>query len=567
MIHYHFAYIVMLRLLYAGILSISVSAVAQTQVANTPHNLSSKLTRPIGVCITCHTPHNSSPTRGLWNRALPGVTYQLYASSTLMASLDQPSGSSRLCLSCHDGILAMGTLRVPPPGGQLDLGALTGEASLGTDLADDHPISFTYDSVLALNSGDLADPLSLPEAIRLENGQLQCTSCHEPHEDQRPNFLRIDNKYGDLCTSCHRQANWSGSSHATSSAGWNGSGTSPWPDGAYATVSENACINCHRSHTAGHPQRLLAQTVESKNCTVCHNGSVAGKDIEAEVTVKPYAHPVESNQWIHEPNENPSLMAEHVTCVDCHNPHAANSASGIGSPLAFGPLQGVSGISIAGASVTEASFEYEVCLKCHGVKEPLTLSIVRQDAIRNIRLRIDPNNPSYHPFASTGKNPAILGLEPGYTAASIITCTNCHNNDDWTQGGNSPSGSHGSRYEGILWQQYETNIPTTESPATYALCYECHNREFLLADQVEASGIHQDHVVIANAPCAACHDPHGSRESPRLIDFMRYDRTGNAVVTPSSGGLLEYSMTAPGSSSCFLSCHGVDHNPKTYPSQ
>jgi predicted CXXCH cytochrome family protein len=391
---------------------------------------------------------------------------------------------------------------------------------------------------------------------------LQCASCHDPHEDQRPMFLRIDNSFGALCTSCHSAAHWKGSSHATSSATWNGSGTSPWPAGAHATVAENACRNCHRSHSAGHAQWLLAQAAAPQNCTVCHNGTVAAKNVEAEFA-KPFYHPVEGSQWVHEPKESPALMPRHVTCVDCHNPHAASGTSGA-PPLVSGSLQDVAGINLSGAPVAEAGYEYEVCAKCHGVNEPTTQGIARQGITRNIRLRIDPANPSYHPIAATGKDPAILGLQPGYTAASLVTCTSCHNNDDWTQGGASPGGPHGSRYEGILGRQYETNDPTTESPGNFALCYECHNRDFLLNDQAGTFG-HQKHIVVANAPCAACHDPHGSRQNPRLIDFMLRDRTGKTVATPSSSARLEYVATGAGSGSCYLTCHGVDHNPKSYP--
>ena len=107
---------------------LSTPSWTQTQVARTVHNLTPvgpgqlKESRPTGVCAYCHTPHNADPNIALWNRDLPAVTYQLYASSTLQAALDQPTGSSRLCLSCHDGILAMGNLRVPPPGEELKLG-------------------------------------------------------------------------------------------------------------------------------------------------------------------------------------------------------------------------------------------------------------------------------------------------------------------------------------------------------------------------------------------------------------------------------------------------------------
>ncbi len=97
-----------------------VPSVSSGAVADTVHNLSATgpgtIKAPgVGeVCVFCHTPHSAATTQALWNRDLPPVTYTLYTSSTLEATLKQPTGASRLCLSCHDGTTALGALRVPP---------------------------------------------------------------------------------------------------------------------------------------------------------------------------------------------------------------------------------------------------------------------------------------------------------------------------------------------------------------------------------------------------------------------------------------------------------------------
>jgi hypothetical protein len=59
-------------------------------------------------CLFCHAPHSASTVAPLWNRGNPGSTYTPYSSSTSVARPGQPTGASLLCLSCHDGTIALG---------------------------------------------------------------------------------------------------------------------------------------------------------------------------------------------------------------------------------------------------------------------------------------------------------------------------------------------------------------------------------------------------------------------------------------------------------------------------
>ncbi|HTY57019.1 MAG TPA: cytochrome c3 family protein [Candidatus Binataceae bacterium] len=525
-----------------------------------------------GICVFCHTPHNAKPLRALWNRDLPPVSYKLYQSSTMEAALNQPTGSSRLCLSCHDGVIALSKLRLVPADTKLNLPALTGKTLFGTDLSGSHPISFVYDSNLALRQGELVDPAALPRAVRLDDTQqLQCTTCHDPHQDQLPNFLRVDNRFSAQCVMCHRITDWPTSSHATSTAHWQGGGQSPWLPDAYPTVAENGCLNCHRTHAAAHPEWLMAQANEPANCTICHDGTMAQANI-AQQFLKPSRHPIVSRQWTHKPNEDPITMARHVTCVDCHNPHATSNAASADEAhianqlvlISSGSLRGVEGVNIAGSVVNQANYEYEICLKCHGLIEPTTPGILRQETTRNIRLRIGPSSRSHHPIALPSEDVTLAGLEAGYTASSMISCVDCHNSDQWRPNGSSPRGPHGSRWEPILAEQYETEDPSMESPVSYALCYRCHSRSVLISG---TSGFpHAKHVIEQRASCAVCHDAHGSPRNRSLIDFMVMTETGVRVVKPSSSGRFEFDPDPgrPGHGSCYLTCHGANHNPKRY---
>jgi len=544
------------------------NAAAQTSVARTLHNLTAtgpgptKDTQPAGTCVYCHTPHNSNPTPALWNRDTSGVTYQIYSSSSMQATVNQPTGSSRLCLSCHDGLLALGNLRVTGHKGSApgSLGTMKGRAVRGTDLRGDHPVSFSYDAGLVARRRELLPPEALPRSLRLDaSGQMQCTTCHDPHEDRNPKFLRMNPANGALCTSCHRQQRWSASSHALSMARWNGSGISPWPADAPQTVAANACGNCHRAHAAPHGERLLAQANEPDACNICHSATVTGKNIAAEFAsgAKFSRHPIEVAQWLHTPNEDPATMPRHVACADCHNPHAATAALTASGPLP-GPLQDAVGADVNGTRVAPAVAEYQVCIKCHDAREPPTPGATRVEPTRSVRAKINPGNASFHPIATVGRNPSTRGLLGGYTAASQIGCIDCHNNSE-----RAPRGAHASRYAPILELNYSALDMTAESPVAYDLCYKCHDRNAIVSD-LPGTFPHRVHVVKAQASCASCHDAHGSRANAHLINFMTRDASGRAVAGPTATGRVDYQTISPGKGTCYVKCHGVDHNPLSY---
>lgn len=542
-------------------------------ITDTKHNLSVtgpgpvKSTTEEEICIFCHTPHNARrDIPYLWNRQDSTVNYTPYQSSTLYAAVGQPAGASKLCLSCHDGTIALGALvsepqEIPFQGGIRFIPE--GPSKLGTDLSDDHPVSFLYDSSLTVSNGELVDPSMLPQGVKLDrDGQLQCTACHDPHDDVNGKFLVMPNIYSTLCTACHQKDGWDLSSHSISNTAWNGAGSDPWPHTPYGTVSENGCENCHMPHTAGGHARLLNYSFEEDNCLVCHNGNAAGKDIETEI-IKPYRHPVQDYMGIHDPVEDftSGTVQKHIECTDCHNPHRTNANPSPGAPLVSGAIDGVTGIDSSGQPVSASLNQYEICFKCHADNNVITrLPVDRFIQQLNTRLEFDPSNPSYHPVESQGANTNVPSLLPPYTTASKIFCTDCHSNDD-TLG---PGGPHGSANKYILKKNYTTQDYTQESSYNYALCYQCHDRNSILGDQSFTQ--HNRHIAVVNAPCSACHDAHGisstqgnSLNNSHLINF---DLT---IVQPNDQGDLRFEDLGTFSGRCFLNCHGAKHEPAGYP--
>ena len=317
----------LLAVLAALILVRPVDAAKIADVRNTKHNLSASgpgtVKAPVGgesqICVFCHTPHaaESIPAAPLWNRKLSGATtYTTYTSSSIEASAAElaagPGGSSKLCLSCHDGTMALGNVNVlngatnqtitlgGTPDGKMPAGSGTTTGftrNIGVNLSNDHPISFTYDAALASADGELRVPNGTTVGNRspgvkprlpLEAGQMQCSTCHDPHLRETDaakgsaKFLRL-NRFQEqpptggafseandiLCLACHDKAGqtWALSAHANSLVATQVLGTSTmatlreFPAGL--PVWRAACLSCHDTHTVQGARRLLREGTDS----------------------------------------------------------------------------------------------------------------------------------------------------------------------------------------------------------------------------------------------------------------------------------------------------------------
>lgn len=524
------------------------------RVKGSPHDLTA-----IGagdVCGFCHTPHGSDRKNPLWSHKLSDTVYKIYQSTSLDAKVGQPTGMSKLCLSCHDGTVALThKLKGGATGGVY---ITPGTSNLGTDLSDDHPISFIYSDSLSAKDPQIRLSYSLPKEFRLDKfKEMQCTTCHDPHEDQYGNFLVMSNLRSAMCISCHDMKGWNLSSHQSSTAQATNAADVYLKKSEYGSVAENGCNSCHRPHSAGGNQRLLHFDKSEKNCLNCHNGSVAAANLE-NVFNLPSKHNVKRYDNIHDIKESIKFSEKHVECVDCHNPHAVQKSIGHDQIISNAMLR-VSGVTISGSETVEAQYEYEVCFKCHGDNpDRVESKITRQITQTNTRFEFDTSNPSYHPIASPGANDNVPSLELPMTISSIIKCTSCHNSDDSTQ----IKGPHGSNYSPLLAFNYETSDFTSENESAYELCYQCHSRNSILND--ESFPKHLEHLD-DKTPCSACHDPHGisltqgsSVNNTHLINF------DTSIVSENSLGLLEFIDTGTFTGKCSLNCHGKDHIDEEY---
>ncbi len=195
-----------------GAILITATAWGQT-IVGSEHDFSGKNWNNTGeICVVCHTPHNANTTVSntpLWNHEVTSATFTPYSSATLNASTGQPDGVSKLCLSCHDGTVALDNFGGRSNGTNI----IGGGKNLGTDLSNDHPVSITYDASLASADGGLYDPTSTNSGLggtiendMLFNGKLECASCHDVHNGSGLGHLLVKNNANSaLCLTCHNK--------------------------------------------------------------------------------------------------------------------------------------------------------------------------------------------------------------------------------------------------------------------------------------------------------------------------------------------------------------------------
>ena len=194
------------------------STTAMAQMGGTGHDFSGAAWSGGDVCAPCHTPHSVLATDApLWNHEQSISTFDPYATVTMQATTGQPFGASAACLGCHDGATAMDAFNGLETVSEGLTAFMTDNpaygpnnnktALVGTSLTNDHPVSIDYQE--AITNGELwLNPATDPGvAALLRTGQVQCSSCHEPHNQglDAYAFLRIDNTNSAMCTTCHNK--------------------------------------------------------------------------------------------------------------------------------------------------------------------------------------------------------------------------------------------------------------------------------------------------------------------------------------------------------------------------
>lgn len=218
-------------------------------IVSSPHDFSAEAWNHRGeICRVCHVPHDHNRNESLfmngllWNHDLSSATYMMYAEyndPSFTSFIDnafetEPIGVAKMCLGCHDGTVAVDNFdskslasgaplgaffigqdwdpgfQVPGP----DITPINGDLNLlGT-----HPMSIQYggpsvDPGLNPTSTPInGGPLTIADV--LDNGRVQCSSCHDVHDApgesvpnthllRAPQTVAQGGTASQLCLTCH----------------------------------------------------------------------------------------------------------------------------------------------------------------------------------------------------------------------------------------------------------------------------------------------------------------------------------------------------------------------------
>jgi hypothetical protein len=193
----------------------ALAGTARAQITNSMHDFSANSWSGGEICKPCHTPHFAQPSTlsgALWNHAVTNATYTLFGGGVGTAVTDLDT-NSRLCLSCHDGTVALDSF-----GGTTGTTFIPARSNLGTDLSDDHPIGST--AIYPTGTSTSFNPQNASHQVVSAWGTLRlrswvdptgttqyvvgCRSCHDPHN--RGNYghmLQFSNAASHVCLTCH----------------------------------------------------------------------------------------------------------------------------------------------------------------------------------------------------------------------------------------------------------------------------------------------------------------------------------------------------------------------------
>ena len=540
------------------------------------------MVNPVTKCVTCH-PHNKG----------------------FAAQTD--------CFSCHNAIAGTRRQIVDATGNGLGAGGdfkrtshhVTGAIPTVGDCIKCHYMGDHKDGTVKLLDPDQGF-LNIYTYNPANKSSVEsfCINCHDANGSNGDLTPFSDN----ITVPVIDQAMWAASSHKTA-----------------GTANANTCLACHDNGHGSNKSTLIGpyayagpgtgtdlMNEEEGFCLGCH-GAGGAATIQVHLSFSGNAntatafrkHDPTATYRIHNNGENTGAAFggtnRHVECADCHNPHAAKSYAVTVAPAIYNGLTGVSGVTpaYAGAGAptgftfnTNATYEYEVCYKCHSSFTTLptylpagwTGTADQADALkklttggtntqiadsRDMAQEYNPNNQSFHPVMAAGKNLNINAatFQTGWTYTSRMYCSDCHDNNQKATAGYG-RGPHGSQNLHILdagtGASGTTGFKTTHNGTNTAVtdfCTKCHQATSYISGNTSSRyGYHNYHVAgTTQEGCYICHDTHGS-EQFHLINFSRNQAPTICISSVGTNTQAAFAHAAGmATNTCTVTCHGTSH--------
>jgi predicted CXXCH cytochrome family protein len=190
----------------APVLLALFAPVAGGDIVGSEHDFSGEGWSEEEICKVCHTPHeaNLAAAAPLWNHDVTSATFTLYTSDFLVETPEPPRGVTLMCLSCHDGTIAVDSF-----GGASGTHFVTGTGQVGTDLSDDHPVSIKWTHQTDVgNCGNchFAHGQIYSSELPFFEGYVECATCHDVHDGSgHRSMLRLSPDGSELCLYCHHK--------------------------------------------------------------------------------------------------------------------------------------------------------------------------------------------------------------------------------------------------------------------------------------------------------------------------------------------------------------------------
>lgn len=334
--------------------------------------------------------------------------------------------------------------------------------------------------------------------------QQQCEACHRVVDENEHRF-EITVKEPTLCYQCHDDEHEGG-------------------EFIHGPLGLGLCTPCHLPHGGAHA-RLLPEA-GSDLCFTCH--SEMGSHVRQSTV------------------QHAAISENEKACLACHAPHRSGFRFQLRSPtpeLCFEchaeTREAINAASITHSSVLSSERSCDNCHDVHGSSVEKILVDTESNLCLGCHDRpVDTQHGTLVDMKSwIAANPERHGpIREGL-------CTPCHV-------------AHGSQNFRILRHSFPQEFYRPFTVETYALCWECHEREIVLdrtTDSLTAfrngkTNLHYVHVNREKGrTCRACHEVHAGTQPKRMKDYVPFGQWKYPVG---------FEVTADGGR-CASGCHRV----------